>query len=145
MTCQYPSASYSVKNKYSSIYRNSCYWNRVWTKMATDCKGYSQATKCLKIGTLVLLIAVVLHIVGFSTANWSFISLKRDENLSVSWMPSRESHEGLWSICVCILLNFKICSCFGRQEEPGMKLYFFLFYFSNFLFWIKKKRYLACS
>ncbi|XP_053398591.1 uncharacterized protein LOC123556398 [Mercenaria mercenaria] len=76
--------------------------------------GFSATTVSFKIGTLVLFVSFILHVVGFSIARWATI------NLSYSGSKVRSSyHAGLWQHCGCVELGVENCVCNSRSGDPA--------------------------
>ncbi|XP_045206574.2 uncharacterized protein LOC123558776 [Mercenaria mercenaria] len=82
--------------------------------MASCRKHFKSASSTLKIATVLLILTFVLHVVAFSTPNWSTVRLSV-ENASYFWLEGSD-HAGLWQVCSCFEHGF--CTCFGRHGDP---------------------------
>lgn len=89
----------------------------------------SAASGYLKFATVVLMLGLVLHIVGFSTPNWSTVRLLDRNEKGRLMITERSDNAGLWQLCLCDdFYGDTVCSCYGRHGDPGI-IFIFLFIF----------------
>jgi hypothetical protein len=82
-------------------------------------KSFSAASVSLKIGTLILFICLIIHVVGFTVARWASVTISVANN---GTGIQTFYHAGLWLHCGCVDLGEISCICYSRGGDPGMYL-----------------------
>ncbi|XP_060564049.1 uncharacterized protein LOC132723366 [Ruditapes philippinarum] len=78
--------------------------------------GLTISSKSLKLGTLLLFVGFILHVLGFSIAKWASLKLSPSSKY-LSVLSSY--HVGLWKYCGCIDIGLEHCKCFDRSGYPA--------------------------
>ncbi|XP_045202999.2 uncharacterized protein LOC123556399 [Mercenaria mercenaria] len=79
--------------------------------------GFSATTVSFKIGTLVLFVSFILHVVGFSVARWATIKMSFSGN--ELFEIQSYYHAGLWQHCGCVEFGVETCVCTSRSGDPA--------------------------
>ncbi|XP_060600999.1 uncharacterized protein LOC132754394 isoform X2 [Ruditapes philippinarum] len=79
-------------------------------------KSFSAASVSLKIGTLILFICLIIHVVGFTVARWASVTISVANN---GTGIQTFYHAGLWLHCGCVDLGEISCICYSRGGDPG--------------------------
>ncbi|XP_045202996.2 uncharacterized protein LOC123556397 [Mercenaria mercenaria] len=83
--------------------------------MAVRNSGFSATSVYFKIGTLVLLVSFILHVVGFSTARWDIINHSYSGTIKIQSFH----YAGLWKHCGCVEFGVETCVCHSRSGDPA--------------------------
>lgn len=103
-------------------------------------RTFSVSSNCLKSATVVLLIVLVIHIVGFSLPRWISVETTITEH-AISLKTEAGYHAGLWQHCGCASFrDTGACLCFSRTNDPSMysnlfmrvSTWLFFFYFEKY-------------
>ncbi|XP_053398873.1 uncharacterized protein LOC128556921 [Mercenaria mercenaria] len=80
-------------------------------------RAFSSSSCSLKAATVLLLIVLILHIIGFALPKWVIVEF------SVTRFSTRTEsgyHAGLWQHCGCAKVHdSSVCLCFSRINDPA--------------------------
>ncbi|XP_053398874.1 uncharacterized protein LOC123558191 [Mercenaria mercenaria] len=81
-------------------------------------RAFSSTSCSLKYASVILLVVLILHIIGFSLPRWVTVEF----NISVDEKVRTENgyHAGLWQHCGCASVFYSgVCLCFSRTNDPA--------------------------